>query len=249
MKYSVVGEFKTLQKSEIGWVANAADQLARAGFPVPYSLVLTKSVFEEFLVESGAVSLFFSLIKKGKFDKAASLVTSTSMPKKLEEELLDLLDSHNIKEFDLHSSPVNENAEYHCYKLRRSHLTHALKACWASAIKEDSQDPFSAVMVTKHLGTKKTGKLYSQHPINKSREHCVIEMNRPKKAVFYIETNTGKVENAKDFHNLESPLLVEEKNELLMLVHQAHSFSPRPLIINWLLGNGVYALTYKELKE
>jgi len=157
MKYLVVGEFQSALKKEIGWVANSADQLAHAGFPVPYGLIITRSVFEEFLVESGAVANLFALVKKGKFAKAASLVTSTRMPKALENDLLELVESHGIKEFDLHSSPEHKGGEYHCYKLRRSHLIHGLKACWASVIK-DGMDPFSAVLLTRHVGAKKNRK-------------------------------------------------------------------------------------------
>jgi len=213
---------------------------------VPYGIIITRSFFEEFLVESGAVTNFFALVKKGKFEKAASLVASTKMPNALENDLLELLESHGIKEFDLHSSPEQKSSEYHCYKLRRTHLIHGLKACWAAVIK-DGEDPFSAVLLTKHVGTKKSGKVYTQHPLNNSRAHCVITLQRPQKATFIVETNSGKVIDEKRFYNVDSPLLLDEKDKVLSLVHQAHGFSARPLVVDWLLGEHVYALSYREL--
>lgn len=248
MKYLVVGEFQQALKKEIGWVANSADQLARAGFPVPYSLIITRAVFEEFLVESGAVTNLFSLIKKGKVDKAAHLITSTAFPRVLEEELMDLLESHNIKEFDMHTSHEDESVEYHCYRLRRTHLTHALKACWAEGVK-GGNDPFSAVVLTKNIGAKKTGKVMTQHPMTNSRARCVIELKRPTKASFVVETQSGKVKEEKRFYHVDSPLLLDEKDKILNLVHIAQGFSSRPLVIDWALGDHVYALSYRELTK
>jgi len=96
---------------------------------------------------------------------------------------------------------------------------------------------------------KKTGKVYTQHPLNNSKAHCVITLQRPQKATFVVETNTGKVTDEKRFYNIDSPLLLDEKNKVLSLVHQSQGFSPRPLVVDWLLGEHVYALSYRELNK
>ena len=99
MKVSVIGENETLAQEDVGRVAFSAHQLARAGFPVPYSLVFSRQVFEEFLVESQATALFFSFLKKGKIDKAASLIQSTDFPPLLLESIMNTIEEHKIKEF------------------------------------------------------------------------------------------------------------------------------------------------------
>lgn len=246
MKYLVVGEFQTTTRQEVGWVAYAADQLARGGFPVPYALIFSRQVMEEFLVETGVVAQFFSLIKKGKRDKAAALITNTKPPARMEEEWMALLDSHDIKIFDLHASPTEGDQRYRCLGLRRTHLSHALRACWAAGVLAD--DPFSAALLTKATGAKKAGRLISQHPLNNSRAHCLIELARPRKEIFTVNVQSGSVKE-QEFRSLQSPLLIEEKDKLLSLAHLAQGFSAKPLVIEWLLGEHAYVVTYRELSR
>ena len=245
MKLLVLGEFSSVAEHEIGSVAKSAHELAQGGFAVPYGLVLPRSAMEEFLVETGMIGQFFAHLKKGHPEKAAALVTSTPMPEEMQEALVRELDGHAMKIFDVHGSALSRGPEFHCYGQRRTHIGHVVRASWAACL--STEQPFSAVVLTKHVGADKIGKIYTQHPLNNSKAHCVITLARPQNSVFFIETNSGAVANAKDFHRIDGPLLVAEKDMLIQLVRQAQSFSHKPLVMDWILGDGAYVLSYREL--
>jgi len=241
-----IGSTDLEEPTDYGALAYSANTLARSGLPVPYSLALHRNVLEEFLVETGAVHQFFAALKKGKPSKAASLITSTSFPTSMKEMLFSHLAEHDIKEFDVYCSSSSQDASYRCLCQRRKDLFSAIKACWAYAI-EHSDDPFSGILITKHISTSKHGLLYSHHPLNNSRAHCVIHVEKPSHGIFYVNKQNGTLANPKDFHRLDSPLHVTEKDALITLAQQLDPLFQEPIIVRWMIGDGAYVLSYRTM--
>lgn len=179
-------------------------EMIRAGIPVPPGFVVLSSAFEKFLEETDLNieidSILHSVNHKeihtieNASEKIHSLILGTEMPKDIADEIQQSFQKLNANYVAVRSSATAEDSARAAWagqlesylNTTKENLLENIKKCWASLFtpraifyrfeKDLHKQKISvAVCVQKMVESKKSGIVFSVHPVTQDRNQLIIE--------------------------------------------------------------------------
>ncbi|MBI4448925.1 hypothetical protein HY641_02780 [Candidatus Woesearchaeota archaeon] len=236
----------------VGHPARKLSELYQANLPVADGIVLTSRVFKEYLIASGIKERFFSLLRAKEVENVAALIAERKFPPEFEEEILNSCHHLKNKGFSVRLSSVFTEG-YDARNLLEENLVESIKRAWASVFTQDRAkklnpyNMFPAVIVQPAMHETKAGQLFTINPITNSPNKMIVEVQFPKHYFFLVNKEDFDVVNDKDFHSLESPLFIEEKNTLCKMGLRVGAYFSKPQKVQWVLGDEAYLVNSEDI--
>ncbi len=227
------------------------NKLLRNSYPVLDGIVLSSKIFKEFIILGDIKEQVFSLYKAGKFEELRHLITNHEFSEDLKKEILTcckkLGDSYVLTTSSVFPSDIG------FFNIPKDHLLEWVKKCWASVFNEQNilnrTNMFPAVIIQKHLDLEKSGNLYTINPAVRDKTKLVVEVTTPRKSFFLANKANLRVVNEKEFRNLDSPLFIDEMDNLLKLGASIEKSFKKPQKINWIFNEKFYITGTKRIDE
>ena len=180
-------------------------RMFRAGLRVPEGFIVRSELFSEFMERSGLREYALAEIRKIDFSSNADLIEKaagirakicdTPMPEDMEEELKQYYSKFNDCPVAVRSSGTAEDLddasfagqqETYLFVIGEKDLIRFVKECWASLYNDRAifyrrekgfkeEEVSIAVVVQKMVNAKKAGVMFTQNPVTKDPDVCMIE--------------------------------------------------------------------------
>lgn len=227
------------------------NKLLKHSYPVLDGIVLSSKIFKEFIILGEIKEQVFSLYKAGKFEELRQLITNHEFSEDLKEEILThskkLGDSYALTTSSIFPSDIG------FFNIPKDQLIEWIKKCWASVFNEQNTlnrtNMFPAVIIQKHLDLEKSGSLYTINPAIRDKTKLVVEVTTPRKSFFLANKVNFKVMNEKEFRNLDSPLFIDEMDNLLKLGASIEKSFKKPQKITWVFNEKFYITGTRRIDE
>lgn len=230
---------------EVGHRALILGDLYNAGFPVQDGFVIGSQMLKEFVVESGIQEKLFRFLKSGKREKVVDILLQKNVPE-VEQKIIEQCTIHGMKDVFLQHSGVFQDHKFVVGGCRKNTIMSGVKQCWASMFtsklldKLNRKNLFSAVIVQHNLGIRKSGWLYTEHPLEEGK--TFVEMIKPKKYSLTFD----HVEKKTD---LDCPLTLHEKDSLLKLGKNIQHHYGASAKVKWAISNRLYVTGCRPINE
>jgi len=233
----------------LGRMGMTLSTLAQKNAAVAPSFVVTSTALKEFVILSGIRDRVFSLLRAKKTEQLYHVLLNQEVPADLEEDLFSHCTQLKAEQFVVHSSSTFLDHDFKAHVSSKHKVLDAIKKAWASIVVADRMpllnrnNLFSAVVVQADVLGAKKGKLYTVNPLTNSKEKVVIHVNQPQSHILLLAKGDGKGVSENDFHTLGSPLLIDEKDQLLKMASAVSEAYPKPSVVDWVKLGDTFAIT------